>query len=775
MEKFCIFRSAITPFHHLGAKAMLKNILKSIANLRTSLKITLSFALVLGVLLLAGIYNINKSVESRADVQSMYEDNLVPINLLADITKNSLTIRLLIRDILFEETESPVIQMDIDKIQKLIAANNALLEQYTPHISSPEEQRAYQQFTEKLGQVRVHREEFLRAALVNRALAIEILRGQLKSGNDEMEAALNGMIQANRTQAESVKDKVASAMMLTTVGNIGGLITAIIIAFLCGSLMMRSVNVPLVRLTKAAEQNNFHNSELQEIGAQTDEIGQLASALCMMSASVEQGLRLKEAMESLLSQQDYDQTLNVVADRAQTILQTRCAALTILDKSGLVTKLLNRGFSEEEKKRLENNSFTINSLEKNLQRKSLLTVPILVGSIPFGNIVVSEKQNGTEFTEHDEEALRTLASLAAKIIAAREGERQIKEQSEYLNGSVKRILSEIERFAEGDLTIELHSERKDDIALLCEGLNRAVANFRGLVFQVKDSIQQSVTAAAEISSASNQMAATSEQQAAQTTQLAGGMEEMSRTIAENANLTGRTAEITEQSGNSASEGAQIVVQTLQKMSEISEMVNTTAATVQRLGNTSSEIGEIVSVIDEIADQTNLLALNAAIEAARAGESGRGFAVVADEVRKLAERTTKATKQIATTITQIQRETSTAVGQMQTGRNEMQKGIALASDAQRALANIMEASKEVASMVAHVATASNQQAGTSEEMARNVESMSSAIQESASGVMQIARTAEHLDEMTQVLQRLVQNFHIDKHTNNGNTVAMRQLR
>ena len=81
------------------------------------------------------------------------------------------------------------------------------------------------------------------------------------------------------------------------------------------------------------------------------------------------------------------------------------------------------------------------------------------------------------------------------------------------------------------------------------------------------------------------------------------------------------------------------------------------------------------------------------------------------------------------------------------------------------------------MVARVATASNQQASTSEEMARNVESMSSAIQESVSGVVQIARTAEHLDEMTQVLQRLVQNFHVDKHANNGNgkPVAMRQLR
>jgi methyl-accepting chemotaxis protein len=193
------------------------------------------------------------------------------------------------------------------------------------------------------------------------------------------------------------------------------------------------------------------------------------------------------------------------------------------------------------------------------------------------------------------------------------------------------------------------------------------------------------------------------------------------------------------------------------MNRIASVVNQSAQTVRALGKSSDQIGEIIGVIDDIADQTNLLALNAAIEAARAGEQGRGFAVVADEVRKLAERTTKATKEIAGMIKQIQSETIGAVSAMEEGTKEVENGKMLADKAGISLREIVDVSQKVTDMVAQIAAASEQQSSASEQISKNVEAISSVTGQTASGTQQIARAAEDLNRLTENLQQLVGRF------------------
>ncbi|MFH1194387.1 MAG: methyl-accepting chemotaxis protein [bacterium] len=315
--------------------------------------------------------------------------------------------------------------------------------------------------------------------------------------------------------------------------------------------------------------------------------------------------------------------------------------------------------------------------------------------------------------------------------------------------------------AKGDLTVRVQEDFKGDYQLLKNNINHLGESLMYVLSEVAEAVQTTASASNQISSSSEEMAAGAQEQSSQTSEVAGAIEEMTRTIVENTKNTSLAAEKAKNSGTKAQEGGKVVDETIRGMERIADVVQVSAATVETLGNSSNQIGEIIQVIDDIADQTNLLALNAAIEAARAGEQGRGFAVVADEVRKLAERTTKATKEIASMIKKIQQDTAEAVESMKKGKDEVEKGKVLVNKAGASLLEIIKGTDESVDIITQVAAASEEQSAAAEQISKSIEGINSVTQESAQGIQQIARSTEDLSKLTLNLQEKISQFKLTK--------------
>jgi methyl-accepting chemotaxis protein len=234
---------------------------------------------------------------------------------------------------------------------------------------------------------------------------------------------------------------------------------------------------------------------------------------------------------------------------------------------------------------------------------------------------------------------------------------------------------------------------------------------------------------------------------------------MTASVAEVAQKAGAASSAAGASRQDSLGGSDVVEQTVTEIKAIADQVGQSAAAVSTLGKKSEEIGQIIKVINDIADQTNLLALNAAIEAARAGEHGRGFAVVADEVRKLAERTTKATEEVSTSIREIQEQTVNAVERIQAGSARMDHGVQLANSAGQALGRISQSSEGLAGMISSIAAAADQQSAASGDIAKSIEQMAAVTRESAQGAGQASEAASLLSQQAEKLRELVGRFQV----------------
>lgn len=340
-----------------------------------------------------------------------------------------------------------------------------------------------------------------------------------------------------------------------------------------------------------------------------------------------------------------------------------------------------------------------------------------------------------------------LGTLAAWIIAGQ------------IVKPLRRALAVANRIADGDLSHDVQTLRRDELGQLQCSMAQMTLNLRGLIGSISDNARQIASAAEELSTVTEQTRAGVSNQRDETEQVATAMNQMLATAQEVARHAEQASIAANQANQQTELGDQVVTDAVAHIELLAHEMARSSQAMLGLQRESQKIGSVLEVIKSVSQQTNLLALNAAIEAARAGEAGQGFAVVADEVRSLAQRTQQSAEEIEELIGGLHNGTQQVADIMDNSRTLTDRSVGLTRNAGDALNEIARTVSVIQEMNPQIAAAAEEQSAVAEEINRSVLKVRDVSEQTAAASEQTAAASIELARLGADLQRCVGKFKV----------------
>ncbi|WP_028865180.1 methyl-accepting chemotaxis protein [Psychromonas aquimarina] len=327
--------------------------------------------------------------------------------------------------------------------------------------------------------------------------------------------------------------------------------------------------------------------------------------------------------------------------------------------------------------------------------------------------------------------------------------------------SIAQVTSSLREIAEGegDLTVRVDYDGKDEIAALVHWFNQFIRKMQSSIATTTETVHALQGVSSRLMETSKHTVSSIESQNHSVEAVSAAIEEMLSSVHHIANFASQASEEASSANNTAQEGNQVVESTILVINNLAEQVNSTAQAIDQLEEHTNNAGMILDSIRGIAEQTNLLALNAAIEAARAGEQGRGFAVVADEVRTLASRTQGSTQEIQQVLEELQKGSSSAVEAMNRGIEQAGLSVEQSAQAGKSLMDITSKVESIHAVNEQIAAATDHQTQTSNLIHSSVNDIQQISLAVAKGSSEIDHVSEDVRQVVQRLSDVINQFKV----------------